>query len=114
LDEHQDKVEMFMALGFGQSSRDLKQNFTVSLAGEEMIDGKKTTVLELKPKNSNMFQSVRLWMDPQKWVSVQIKTTEQGSGDYLTIKFSDIRINPRIPESTFDLRLPKDVKVLKM
>jgi outer membrane lipoprotein-sorting protein len=114
LGEHQDKVEMFMALGFGQSSRDLKQNFTVSLAGEEMIDGKKTTVLELKPKNSNMFQSVRLWMDPQKWVSVQIKTTEQGSGDYLTIKFSDIRINPRIPESTFDLRLPKDVKVLKM
>jgi outer membrane lipoprotein-sorting protein len=114
LGEHQDKVEMFMALGFGQSSRDLKQNFTVSLAGEEMIDGKKTTVLELKPKNSTMFQSVRLWMDPQKWVSVQIKTTEQGSGDYLTIKFSDIKINPRIPESTFDLKLPKDVKVLKM
>jgi len=26
---------MFMALGFGQSSQDLKKNFDVSLAGEE-------------------------------------------------------------------------------
>src|SRR2546425_10021838 len=113
LGEHQDKVEMFMAIGFGQSSQDLKKNFTVSLAGEELVDGKKTTVLELKPKNSAMFKSVRMWMDQQKWVSVQIKTTE-ASGDYLNIKFSGIKINSKIPESTFTLKLPKDVRVLKM
>src|SRR5207237_5334395 len=47
LGEHQDKVEMFMALGFGQSSEDLKKNFTVSVAGQDVIDGKKTTVIEL-------------------------------------------------------------------
>src|SRR6266853_1686076 len=41
---HQDKVEMFMALGFGQSSQDLKKNFDVSLAGEEAVDGKKTSI----------------------------------------------------------------------
>src|SRR5215468_199179 len=51
LGEHQDKVEMFMSLGFGQSSQDLKKNFTVSLGPEEVIDGRKATVLELKPKN---------------------------------------------------------------
>ena len=113
LGEHQDKVEIFMALGFGQSSQDLKKNFTVSLAGEEVVDGKKTIVLELKPKNSPMFKSVRMWMDQQKWVSVQIKTTE-GSGDYMTLKFSDIKINTKIPDSMFSLKLPKDVRVLKM
>src|SRR5215475_2627737 len=59
LGEHQDKVEMFMALGFGQSSQDLKKNFTVSVAGDEVVDGKKTTVLELQPKNSSMFRSVQ-------------------------------------------------------
>jgi len=52
LGEHQDVVEMVMALGFGQSSQDLKKNFTVSLAGAEDVDGKKTMALELKPKNS--------------------------------------------------------------
>jgi len=113
LGQHQDKVEMFMALGFGQSSQDLKKNFTVSLAGDEVVDGKKTTVLELKPKNSTMFRSVRMWMDQQKWVSVQIKTTE-ASGDYMNLKFSDIKINSKIPESAFNLKLPKDVRVLKM
>jgi len=113
LGQHQDKVEMFMALGFGQSSQDLKKNFTVSLAGDEVVDGKKTTVLELQPKNSAMFKSVRMWMDQQKWVSVQIKTTE-ASGDYMTLKFSDIKINSNVPDSVFNLKLPKDVRVLKM
>lgn len=113
LGQHQDKVEMFMALGFGQSSQDLQKSFAVALAGEEIVDGKRTTVLELKPKNSAMFKSVRMWMDQQRWVSVQIKTTEM-SGDYLNLKFSDIKINSRIPESMFSLKLPKDVRVLKM
>jgi outer membrane lipoprotein-sorting protein len=113
LGQHQDKVEMFMALGFGQSSQDLKNNFAVSVAPDEVVEGRKTTVLELKPKNSSMFKSVQMWMDQQKWVSIQIKTTES-SGDYLNLKFYNIKINPRIPESTFILKLPSDVRVLKM
>jgi outer membrane lipoprotein-sorting protein len=113
LGEHQDKVEMFMALGFGQSSQDLKKNFAVSLGAEQMIDGKKTTVLDLKPNNSSLFNSVQLWLDQQKWVSVQIKTTE-GSGDYMIAKFSNLRINGNIPESTFTLKLGPGVKIVKM
>src|SRR5262249_52328216 len=113
LGEHQDKVEMFMSLGFGQSSQDLKKNFEVSVGPDEVVEGRKTTVLELKPNNSSMFKSVQMWMDQQKWVSVQIKTTES-SGDYLNLKFYNIKINPNIPESTFILKLPSDVRVLKM
>src|SRR5262249_550507 len=109
LGEHQDKVEMFMALGFGQSSQDLKKNFTVSLAGEQVLDGRKTAVLELKPKDGGMFKSVQMWMDQQKWVSVQIKTTE-ASGDYMILKFTDIKLNPNVPDSIFNLKLPKDVR----
>src|SRR5262245_41469960 len=104
LGQHQDKVEMLMALGFGQPSQDLKKNFAVSLGGEELVDGKKTTVLELKPKSTAMFSSVRMWMDQQKWVSVQIKTTE-ASGDYMNLKFSDIKINMNIADSVFNLKL---------
>ena len=111
--QHQDKIEMFMSLGFGQSSQDLKKNFDVTLAGEEVVDGKKTSVLDLKPKDTGMFKSVRMWMDQQKWVAVQIKTTEK-SGDYLTLKFMNIKTNANIPDSVFDLKMPKDVKVIKM
>lgn len=109
----QDKIELFMALGFGQSSADLKRLFDVSLAGEEVIDGKKTTVLELKPKNSAMFKSVRMWMDQQKWIAVQIKTTES-SGDHMTLKFTNIKMNPKIANSVFDLKVPKGVVAMKL
>jgi len=110
---HQDKVELFMSLGFGQSSQDLKSNFDVTLAGEESVDGRNTTMLELKPKNSGMFKSVRLWMDQQKWVAAQIRTTES-SGDYLVVKFSNVKLNSGISDSVFELKLPKDVHVTKL
>ena len=110
---HQDKVELFMSLGFGQSSQDLKSNFDVSLQPDEVVDGKNTTVLELKPKSTGMFKSVRLWMDQQKWVATQIRTTES-SGDYLVVKFSNVKLNSGISDSVFELKMPKDVHVMKM
>src|SRR5436305_7041970 len=110
---HQDKVEMFMALGFGQSSQDLKKNFDVSLAGEEVVDGKKTSILELTPKNRAMFKSVRMWMDQQKWVAVQLETTEN-TGDYMIFKYSNVKMNTNISDSVFELKMPKDVHVIKM
>jgi outer membrane lipoprotein-sorting protein len=110
---HEDKVELFMSLGFGQSSQDLKSNFEVTLAPDETIDGKKTSVLELRPKNSAMFKTVRLWMDQEKWVAAQIRTTES-SGDYLIVKFSNVKTNGGISDSVFDLKMPKDVHIMKL
>jgi outer membrane lipoprotein-sorting protein len=110
---HQEKVEMLMSLGFGQSSQDLKSSFDVSLAADDVVDGKNTSVLELKPKNSAMFKSVRLWMDQQKWVAAQIRTTES-SGDFMVVKFSNVKVNSGIPDSVFELKMPKDVHVMKM
>src|ERR1051326_1492192 len=110
---HQDKVELFMSLGFDQSTQDLKNNFEVSIAPDEVIDGKKTSVLELKPKSTGMFKSVRLWMDQEKWVAAQIRTTEN-SGDYMIIKFSNVKTNGGFSDSVFELKMPKDVHVMKM
>jgi outer membrane lipoprotein-sorting protein len=112
LGEHQDLVELIMALGFGQSSQDLKNNYSISLGADEVIDGRKTTKLELTPKNSKMFKSVQMWMDQDKLVAVQIRTTEAG-GDYLVVKFSNIKLNSGISDSVFNLKLPKDVQIVK-
>jgi len=111
---HSNTVEQFMALGFGQSSQDLKKNYQVNLAGEETVDGKKTAILDLAPKNPTMgIKSVRMWMDEQKGVSVQVKATET-SGDYTLFKYSNIKLNANISDSTFDLKMPKDVRVVKL
>jgi outer membrane lipoprotein-sorting protein len=110
---HQDKVELFMSLGFGQSSQDLKSNFDVSIVADDVIDGKKTSVLELRPKNTGMFKSVRLWLDQEKWVASQIRSTEN-SGDYGVFKFSNVKVNGGFSDSVFDLKMPKDVHIMKM
>jgi outer membrane lipoprotein-sorting protein len=111
---NRDTVEMYMALGFGQSSADLKANFDVSLGPDEMIGGQKTSVLNLKPKNpSSPFQMIQLWLDQKAWNSAQIKIVEK-SKDYLVIKFTNVKMNAGIPDSRFKLDLPKDVKIIKL
>jgi outer membrane lipoprotein-sorting protein len=109
----QNLVEMLLALGFGQTSQDLKKNYEITLAPDETVDGQKTTVLDLKPKNSGTFQSVRLWLDQKEWHAVQLKTTEK-SGDYEIFKYSNSKVNGSIPDSRFKLDLPKDVKIIKL
>ncbi len=114
LGNHANVVDQFMAIGFGQSSSDLKNGYDVKFAGEEVVDGKKTAMLDLTPKAALAgIRAVRLWMDEQKGISLQVKVTETG-GDYAIYKYSNIKINSAIPDSVFDLRLPKDVHVNKI
>src|SRR5438105_5826989 len=58
-------VEGMMALGFGGRGHDLLRTFTVKLAGSEVIDGVRSSKLELEPKGDklrNMFSLITLWM----------------------------------------------------
>jgi outer membrane lipoprotein-sorting protein len=111
---HANAVDQFMAIGFGQSSADLKKSYQVNFAGEEVIEGKKTAVLDLTPKTVLAgIKAVRLWMDEQKGLSLQIKVVETG-GDYALYKYSNIKLNSAIPDSVFDLKLPKGVHVNKL
>jgi len=115
LGKNRDKVE-FMLIGFGQSKEDIKRAYNSAILGEEVIDGQKTSILELKPRDpkaSALFASIRLWMDQQRWIPVQIRTAEAG-GDYMVLKFANIKMNQKIPDSAFDLKLPKDVQTIKM
>jgi outer membrane lipoprotein-sorting protein len=110
---HEDTVEMVLALGFGQTSQDLRNNFDITLAPDEVVDGQKRTVLDLKPKSSAMFKSMRMWLDEKTWHAVQIKATET-TGNYLIVQYSNIKMVPSLPNSRFQLDLPKDVKIIKL
>src|SRR5215471_6186754 len=104
-------VDQFAAIGFGQSSADLKKNYTVNAGGEEVIDGKKTAILDLIPKTPVAdYKAFRLWVDEQKGISLQVKITETG-GDYVIFKYSNIKLNGNLPNNTFALNLPQDVHV---
>jgi outer membrane lipoprotein-sorting protein len=109
------QIVQFFVLGFGQSAVDLPTQHEVTLTGEEVVDGVSTVILDLKPRServSGMFKSFRLWVDQTRWIPVQAQVTEAG-GDYNIVKYSNIKTNERISGSRFDLKLPKNVQVIR-
>lgn len=106
------EFESFLVLGFGGSGRDLVRSFDVRLAGTEDIAGVKAAKLELTPKSKKvaaMFSRIFLWIDPARGVSVQQELVEP-SGDYRLAKYSDIRLNEKIPDDVFKLKTTSKTK----
>jgi outer membrane lipoprotein-sorting protein len=98
--------ETFLVLGFGGRGHDLAKSFDVNYAGMEQVQGVNAAKLELKPKSqkvANMFQTITLWIDVGRGVSVQQLFSEP-SGDYRLAKYNNIRINEKLPNDVFKLK----------
>jgi outer membrane lipoprotein-sorting protein len=107
--------EAFLVLGFGGRGHDLARSFEVKYAGMEQAQGVNAAKLELTPKSQrarNMFQTITLWIDPARGVSVQQKF-EEPSGDYRLAKYSNIAINQKISGEVFKLKTTGHTKVVK-
>jgi outer membrane lipoprotein-sorting protein len=112
LGKNKDKAE-YMAAGIGQSPANLQKEFAITLQGNESVNGNSCSVLLLKPKSAKiaaLFSSITLWINKSTGLPVQDKFQEP-SGDYLLMTFSDEKLNPKIPASVFDQKLPAGVGV---
>src|SRR5208283_4999762 len=106
--------ESYLVLGFGGSGRDLEKSFDVKFAGTEQVQGVNAAKLELTPKSprvKNMFQTITLWIDPARGVSVQ-QEFQEPSGDYRLAKYSNIQLNQKIPGDVFKLKTTGHTKVI--
>jgi outer membrane lipoprotein-sorting protein len=100
------EFESFLVLGFGGRGHDLTKSFDVRYEGTENLDGVQAAKLTLTPKAAkvrNMFQQIVLWIDPARGISVQQEFIEP-SGDYRLAKYSNIKINQKIPDDAFKLK----------
>jgi outer membrane lipoprotein-sorting protein len=105
-------VDQLLLLGFGSSGKELAKNYTIAVAGDETVAGRSTTRLELTPKSAKVkeqFEKLELWIPRDAGYPIQQKFHQPG-GDYYLVTYSDVRINPELPESAFRLKLPPDVK----
>jgi outer membrane lipoprotein-sorting protein len=110
--KNREAVESFLVLGFGGSGRDMLKSFDVKYLDTETADGIKVAKLELIPKSDrmrNVFEKIWLWIDPTHGISVQQQFFEP-SGDYRLAKYSDLKVNQKIPDSVFKLKTPGDTK----
>jgi outer membrane lipoprotein-sorting protein len=106
--------ESFLVLGFGGSGHDLQKSFDVKYDGTETVDGIPTYKLELTPKTQkvkNMFQTITLWIDQARGVSVQQKFVEP-SGDYRLASYKNIKMNEKLPPDVFKLKTTGKTKVV--
>jgi outer membrane lipoprotein-sorting protein len=109
------EFESFLVLGFGGRGHDLATSFDVKYGGSESVNGVKTSKLELVPKSEKgrkMFSTIELWIDDARGISVQQKFIEAESGDYRLAKYSNIKINEKIPDEDFKLKTTGKTKVV--
>ena len=107
-------LESFLVLGFGGSGHDLLKSYDVKYVGTETIGGIEVAKLELTPKSAklrNNIAKILLWIDPARGVSVQQQFLEPG-GDYRLAKYSDIRLNQRLPDNVFKLKTTGKTKIV--
>jgi outer membrane lipoprotein-sorting protein len=105
-------LEQFLLLGFGASRADLAAAYDIAWLGEDLIKGEKTGHLQLTPKTRDVLQRVRkieLWLNEATGYPAQHKLFLPGN-DYWLVTFSDLKVNPDLPDSALKLKLPKGVK----
>jgi len=86
----------------------------VKFLGSETANAVQAEKLELIPKSvrlRNNIARIWLWIDPARGVSVQQQFFEP-SGDYRLAKYSDIRINQKLPDNAFKLKTTGKTKFI--
>src|SRR6266478_2638847 len=105
-------VEKYLALGFGASGKELKADYALRELGADTANGQKAMRVELIPKSKEVLKQlprIELWISAATGYPVQEKLYQTG-GDYMLATYSDVVINPHLPDSAFKLSLPPGVK----
>jgi outer membrane lipoprotein-sorting protein len=108
---HKAEVEQFLKLGFGSTSKELRDAYTVTYGGPDTVAGEKATRIVLVPKSPDLaaqFPKFELWISETTGISIQQKVYEQG-GNYSIATYSNMKLEPNIPDSAVKLNLPKGV-----
>jgi outer membrane lipoprotein-sorting protein len=113
--KNREAFESFLVLGFGGSGHDMLKSFDIKYLGSEPVDGTATAKLDLVPKTvsvRNNVDHIVLWIDPSRGISLQQQFFFGTSGDYRLAKYSDIKMNEKIPDSVFKLKTTGKTKFI--
>ena len=113
------KFESYMILGFGASGAQLADKWEIAYLGTEpLMDGKtsvKTAKLELVAKDPDvrkLFPKVTIWVDPARAVSLK-QAFDEGQGQSRTCYYSNIKLNPTLPDSDFTINSDSKTKTMR-
>lgn len=106
-------IEQAILLGFGATSKEIKASYNVSYVAAEPVDGQPASHIKLVPKTTEMQMQVKqadLWISDALGVPIQQKFLTTASGNYNLFKYSHLNLEPNLPDSALQLKLPKGVQ----
>jgi outer membrane lipoprotein-sorting protein len=109
------EVESYLVLGFGGGGHAMANSYDIQYGGSEQVQGVNVAKLLLTPKSQrvrNMFQAITLWIDSARGIPVQQRFDEP-SGDYRVTKYSNIRLNEKLPGDAFKLKTNSKTKFVR-
>jgi outer membrane lipoprotein carrier protein len=79
---------------------------------EDKVGSRAVDVVELTPAVPDLpFERAVIWLDRQDGLPRRLEITER-SGALRTLALSDLRVNRRVPDSTFEFKVPSGVRVV--
>lgn len=102
---------VFKYFAIGERAAALRENFIVTVGSSSDLPD--TVHLELIPKRKRVrdrIERMDMWISKTVWLPVQIRYAEPG-GDFTQFTFSDLKPNAVIPDATYGVEIPPDVKV---
>jgi len=113
------KFESYAILGFGASGTQLADKWDIKYLGTEpLIDGKTSLIadkLELvakDPEVRKLLPKVTIWIDPNRAVSLT-QVFDEGQGQSRTCYYSNIKLNPTLPDSDFTINTDSKTQIMK-
>ncbi len=87
------------------------ERYDPSFEGTETVGGQESYRLALEPLQPSPYLRARIWVGVGDSLIHRLEITED-DGLVRTLDLSEMRLNPRIPEGTFEFDLPEGVQVI--
>ena len=116
LSKHKERLEPYARLGFTTTGKDLRDDYLVTLLGEDFVNGRRIVGLELTPKNDRAREVVarlQLWIDQASWMPVKQVIVHVTSGETLTVTYFGMARNLKLNPDLFKAKWPKGTQQLK-
>lgn len=100
-----------LLVGFGKSNEKIRENYDVSLVSETP----ESVVLSLVPKpgsSASIFAKIELTLEKNTWLPVK-SVFYESNRNHTEIQFHDVVINQPLPDGIFELKLPKNVEIIR-
>jgi len=97
--------DQMMLLGFSTTREEMLRDYVVKLGGKDRVGSVDTTRIVLTPKSAETLKTIKtidLWIPDGQGYPIQEKEA-QPNGDYKLVTYSNLKVNPDLPPSAFEL-----------